>query len=297
MTRFDDRLPPRLRRRLRDATGHGLDELLVRGGILFALLSSAVFFVVPLYWLISAALRPPGTLSIPPELVPTDPSIHHLVAVLETTPFVTYFLNSLVVSVATVLLTLAVATPAAYALSWYDVPLRRYLLVVLLVVQMIPVIAMVIPLYRLFALLSLLDTLAVLVVTNTVLVVPVAVWLLTGYFDTLPTGLEEAARVGGASRLRAFGVIVPLARPALSAVTLYAFVVSWNQFVLPLTFTSSEAVRTVPLGLYTFVSRHGVVDWGLLGAASLLAVVPVLALFALFQNQFLAGVVGTGYER
>ncbi|MFB6219888.1 MAG: carbohydrate ABC transporter permease [Halolamina sp.] len=297
MKRLVGRLPPRLRRRIRDATGHAPDELLVRGGVLLALLSSAAFFVVPLYWLLSAAFRSPEGMSIPPRLVPVEPSIHHLVAVLETTPFVTYFVNSLVVSAATVLLTLAVATPAAYALAWYDVPLRRHLMVVLLVVQMIPVIAMVIPLYRLFALLSLLDTLAVLVVANTVLVVPVAIWLLTGYFDTLPAGLEEAARVGGASRIRAFGVIVPLARPALSAVSLYAFVVSWNQFVLPLTFTSSRAVRTVPLGLYGFVSRYGVVDWGLLGAASLLAVLPVLVLFALFQNQFLAGVVGSGYGR
>lgn len=297
MSRVVDRLPARYRRRLRDLTGCGPEELLVRAGVLLALLSSAAFFVVPLYWLLSAAFRPPGGMSVPPALLPTEPSVHNLLAVLETTPFVTYFLNSLLVSAATVVLTLAVATPAAYALSWYELPLRRHLMVVLLVVQMIPVIAMVIPLYRLFALLSLLDTLAVLVLANTVLVVPVSIWLLTGYFDTLPAGLEEAARVGGASRLRAFGVIVPLARPALTAVSLYAFVVSWNQFVFPLTFTTSEAVRTVPLGLYGFVARHGIVDWGLLGAASLLAVVPVLVLFALFQNQFLTGVVGSGYGR
>lgn len=269
-------------------------SLVVRAGVLAALLASAAFLVAPLYWLFSAALRPPGSLSVPPSLLPPSLTLATIGRVLTETAFATYLANSLYVSAATVVLTLGVGLPAAYALSWYDLPRRRLVMVTLLVVQMIPIVALVIPLYRVFGLLGLLDSLTVVVLADTVLAAPVVIWLLTGYFDTLPPRLEEAARVCGASRARAVAVIVPLARPGIVASALYAFVVSWNQFVIPLTFTSSQAVRTVPLGLYTFVGRYGVVNWELLGAASLVAMAPVLLLFVAFQRQFVSGLVGTG---
>lgn len=269
---------------------------LTRAAVLFALSVSALGFVAPLYWLFSVAFRA-GELGVPPQVLPARLTVEHLYRVVRETAFVrTALTNSLVVSVATVALTVGIATPAGYALARDDLRYRTPLLVSLLVVQMIPIVAMIVPLYRLFALVGLLDSLAVIVLADTALVVPVAIWLLKGYFETLPGTLEEAALVGGASRFRAFLVIVPAARPAIGAVALYAFVISWNQFVVPLTFTSSAAIRTYPVALYGFISRYGVVDWQLLGAASLVAMLPVLLLFVLFQRWFVDGVISPGYD-
>lgn len=269
---------------------------LVGKTIVLVLLSiSSLFFVAPLYWLFVAAFRSPGTLSFPPDLVPTTVGIHHFVTLVTTTKFInTYFVNSLVVSGATVLLTVTLATTAGYALSRYALPYERIILASLLGLQITPILAMLIPLYRLFAVVGLLDTIIVVIIADTVLAVPIATWIIKGQFDTVPTSIEEAARVGGASRWQTFTILVPLARPAIGTAGIYAFVVSWNQFVIPLTFTSSQQVWTYPLGLFEFISRRGVVDWGLLGAASLLAMLPVIVLFVVFQQQFLEGLIGTG---
>ena len=267
---------------------------LLRLLVVALLAASSLFFVVPLYWVFSAAFKSPGAVDYPPELVPSGLSVENFVVVATETPFVdTYLVNSLVVSTATVLATVAIGTLAGYALSRHRIPHERAVMVALLVVQMVPILAMVVPLYRLFGLLELLDTLAVVALADTMLAVPIATWLIKGYYDTLPPGLEDAARVGGATRLDAFRVIAPLGRPAIGASALYAFVLSWNQFLVPLTFTSRPAVWTFPVGLYGFISRRGVVEWELLGAASLVAMLPVLVLFLLFQRQFLAGLPGS----
>ncbi|WP_323191889.1 carbohydrate ABC transporter permease [Halostella sp. PRR32] len=263
-----------------------------RAATVVTLATSAAFIALPLYWLFSAAFRPQEGIEVPPPLFPGRVTFDNLTAVLAETAFPTYFVNSVVVSALTVVLAVVIATPAGYALSRYDLRYERAFMLAVLLVQMIPLLALVTPLYQLFAAAGLLDTLAVVIVTDTVMVVPVGIWLIKEYFDTLPEGLEEAARVGGATRLRAFLVVLPLARPAVGATAVFAFVVSWNQFVIPLTFTSSQAVWTFPVGLYEFISRRGVVNWPLLGAASLWAMVPVLVLVAAFQRQFVAGLSG-----
>lgn len=268
---------------------------LARVAVVSALLTAGILIVLPLLWLFSAALRPADSMTFPPSLVPPTFTVENLRVVLLETGFTTYFRNSIVVSAATVALTVAVATPAGYALSRYDLPHQRTLLLGVVVIQMIPIVALVTPLYRLFSVVGLLDTLAVIVLTDTVLVVPVGVWLIKGYFDTLSPRLEEAARVGGATRLRAFLVVVPLARPAIAATAIYAFVVSWNQFVVPLTFTTGRATWTFPVGLYQFISRRGVVDWTLLGAASLWAFLPLLLVVVVFQRHLVAGLSGGGF--
>lgn len=265
--------------------------------VLLTLVGAVIFFVVPLYWLFSTSIRRPETMTFPPDLFPTELTILHFANVLSGTVFIeTYLVNSLLVSIATVVLTVGIATPAGYALSRFSIPYGTALMVALLFVQMIPIVAVVIPLYRLFSLVGLLDTLTAIVLADTALAVPIATWLIKGYYDTVPDGLEEAALVGGASRLRTFWVIAPLAWPAIGTSALYAFVISWNQFIIPLTFAPSANVWTVPVGLYEFISRHGVVQWGLLGAASVIAMGPVVLLFLMFQRHFVAGLAGTGFR-
>lgn len=273
------------------------EAVVARTAVLSVLVWAAIFFVVPLYWLFSTSFRGPETMAFPPDLVPTDFTVVHFAVVLSETAFIdTYLVNSLIVSAATVALTVGIATPAGYALSRYSLPYETYLLVSLLFVQMIPIVAMVIPLYRMFSVAGILNTLTAIVLADTALAVPIATWLIKGYYDTVPEGLEEAALVGGASHLQSFRVIAPLARPAIGTSAIYAFVISWNQFVIPLTFAPSRTVWTVPVGLYEFISRHGVVQWGLLGAASVIAMLPVVVLFLVFQRQFVAGLAGAGFR-
>lgn len=274
----------RLARRARERPAPALARLVA----LASLTASALFFALPLYWLFAAAFDP-GTAGYPPRLVPGELSAAKFGELLGETQFPLYLANSLVVSAATVVVAVGAATMAGYALSQYEFRHRRALMLSLLAVQLVPIVALIVPLFRLFALANLLDTLAVVALADVMLVVPVATWLIKGYFDTVPDALAEAARAGGASRARTFLTLVPLARPAIGAAAVYAFVVSWNQFIVPLTFTTSRETWTFPVGLYGFVSRYGVVDWGMLGAASLLAMLPVLALFVAFQRQFLTG--------
>lgn len=278
----------RMRNRLAGARRNPV-RTLFRVATVFTLTAAAILIVFPLYWLFSTAFRSADALSVPPSLIPPQVTLVNLIEIFTETGFPTYFANSVVVSVATVVLVVTIAVPAGYALSRYDMRYARPLLLGILIVQMIPLIALVTPLYRIFSLFGLLDTLAVIVLTDTILAVPVGVWLIKQYFDTLPAQLEEAARVGGASRLRAFLVVLPLARPAVASTAVYAFVVSWNQFIIPLTFTSSPETWTFPVGLYTLISRRGVVNWPMLGAASLWAMFPLLLVVTVFQRQFVAG--------
>lgn len=271
-------------------------RVLARVAVFLALAAAVSFFVAPLYWLLSAALEPPGTAAYPPSFVPQGVSLGSLVALATETDFVrTYLLNSLLVSAGTVVLTVAVSTPAGYALSQFHLPFERTVLASMLALQLVPLLSVVVPLYRVFATFGILDSLVTLVFVETAFALPVSVWLIKGYYDTLPTGLGEAARVGGATRWRTFRIVAPLGRPAIGAAAIYAFVLSWNQFVLPLTLAPSRTNWTYPVGLYEFVARHGVVDWGLLGAASLLAILPVLVVFALFQRQLVVGLFGAGF--
>lgn len=281
----------------RDFTRKHPHSALVRLAGVAIMLLSAVFFVVPLYWLFISAFKPPNSIDYPPQLIPSEFSLQNFVTITTETEFVgLYLLNSVAVALGAVVIVLVLATPAGYAFSRYDIKYKQHLMVAILFVQMIPFLAMVIPLYRIFSVLGLLDTLFVITLLSAANTTPVATWLIKGYFDTVPDGLEEAARVGGASRLQAFRVIVPLARPALGAVSLYAFVGAWNQFIIPLTFISSQSKWVYPVALYEFISLRGVVNWGLLGAASLIAMLPVLLLFVVFQRQFVAGLKGTEFK-
>lgn len=264
-----------------------------RVGLWLGLVLVGSGFLVPLYWLLTAGLGPPGAIGYPPALVPPALTGENLATVATETRFVRVYLpNSLLVSVATAAATVAVATPAGYALARLEVPRTRTVLLGLLLVQMLPVVALIVPVHGLFATLGLLDTLLAIVLADTALAVPVAVWVTERYYAGLPAHLEEAALVGGGDRFRAFLAVAPLGRPAVAAAALYAFVLSWNQFVVPLTLASRPATWTVPVGLYAFVAEHGVVRWELLGAASLLAVVPLLALLAVGGRLLATGVGG-----
>jgi multiple sugar transport system permease protein/raffinose/stachyose/melibiose transport system permease protein len=184
---------------------------------------------------------------------------------------------------------IAVSLFSSYAFSRLRFRGRKFLLKVIILTQLFPLIVIIIPIYTIFTRLHLINTHISLVIAYLTFTVPVGVWILRGFFKGIPYNLEEAAMVDGCTRLRAFiRIVLPLARPGISATAVYIFIVTWQEFMFALTFMSGQKMRTLPVGILDFVRQYGI-NWGGLMAASTLITIPVFILFLILQRQFISG--------
>ncbi|HEV7899995.1 MAG TPA: carbohydrate ABC transporter permease [Planosporangium sp.] len=198
-------------------------------------------------------------------------------------------LNSFLVAVGTVVISLVVGILGGYALARLRFPLRRTTLVAFLVTYMLPPISLIIPLYLLMARFGLLDTKTGLIVVYCSLATPFTLWTMSNFFGTLPVELEEAARVDGCSRLGALvRVILPLSRPGIVATGLFAFLLCWDEFLYALIFTSTSNAKTIPVAIAEFTGRNAV-DFGLIAAGGVLAALPPVLIAMVFQRYLLDG--------
>jgi arabinogalactan oligomer/maltooligosaccharide transport system permease protein len=205
-------------------------------------------------------------------------------------------LNSLIVALCTTILGIFLATTAAYAFSRFRFPGRRAGLLSFLVIQMFPGTMMMIPLYILVSSLGLLDQLLGLILVYSTTAIPFCVWMLKGYFDTIPKELEESAIIDGASRFRIFwSIILPLAKPAIAVTGLFSFMTAWNEFILAATFLNDETAHTLPVMLNGFVSAT-TVEWGHFAAGAIIVSIPVVALFFLLQRHLVSGLTAGGVK-
>ncbi len=205
-------------------------------------------------------------------------------------------LNSLVVSAAASLVGIAVSVTAAYAFSRWEFPGRKAGMRALLVTQMFPSVVVAVPLYVILQMLGLLDTLTGLVLVYSSTTVPFSVWMLKGYFDTLPRELEEAALLDGATRLGVLRrVVLPLARPAIAVTALFSFMNGWNEFILAATFLNQEKLFTLPVALQSYVGDHAV-EWGRFAAGAIIVSIPVMALFFVLQRHLVGGLTAGGVK-
>ena len=210
--------------------------------------------------------------------------------------FLRQALNSVVIAVATAGVGLALSATAAYSLSRWRFPGKERALGAFLVTQMFPGVVMAIPLYILLDTLGLLDAMAGLVLVYSATSVPFSVWMLKGYFDTLPVELEEAARMDGCSQWTVFTrIVLPLARPALAVVGLFSFLTAWNEFILAATFMSDPRSYTLPVVLQRYVTDYGT-EWGHFAAGSILVSLPAMALFFALQKHFVEGLTAGGVK-
>lgn len=249
-----------------------------------------LLLLFPYYWLVSSSLKPVDEVfALPPRFWPQSPTLDNFVEVLGRPKIRRFFLNSMVITGSTVLLNLTLASMAAFALSTFRFRGRRTLILVTLATQLFPAVIVVIPLYRLWATLGLLNTYQALVSTYVAFTLPLGIWMLTGYMRTIPYEVVEAALVDGCSRVRLFlEIVLPLARPGLAATAVYVALVSWNEFIFALTFSTSEEVRTVTVGLYSFIGEF-VYDWNLLLAMAVAMSVPIAVVFLLLQRFLVSG--------
>lgn len=243
----------------------------------------------PFLWTLSTSLKPKAAiLQVPPSFIPWPPTLENYQAILGA-GFPRYLLNSVIVSVATVIVVVIVSVHAGYAVARYEFRGKSVMLFLILVGMAMGELSTVLPLYFFGSRLGLLDTYLVLILANSAFIAPLAIWFMQGYFRSIPPQLEEAALIDGTSRIGAlYRVILPAALPGLITVSLVSFVQAWNEFILALVLTSSGAMRTIPVGIHLFMTDYGV-EWGSLTAAGIISILPVIVLFLLLQRHFVRG--------
>ena len=244
-----------------------------------------VFTLIPFYWILLFALRPAGSTS----LVPWPMTLDHFEKVWTEREFGTYFQNSVLVGLATLVLTTVVALAGGYALARFDFKIKRGFMLALLCSQFVPGALLLVPLFEIFAELQMINSLGSVILAETVFQLPLSMILISNFIKNVPYSLEEAAWVDGCNRFTAFRVIVlPLLRPGLIAVGSFAFVHSWNHFLFALMFLNNQAKQTIPVGLNTLMSSDSV-DLGALAAGGIIAAVPVVLVFAFIQKWLITG--------
>lgn len=251
----------------------------------------------PLYWILNVALSSPNALyKRPLDYFPNPAVSENFRAVFEVNQFPRNIANSFVVASLTTLLTLALGAPAAYALARLKVRRKNLIMALFLGIAIFPAIGMIGPLYLGMARLGLINRYPALVLPYTLLSLPLAVWILTHFFSTLPTSLEDAAMVDGCTPARAFfQIVLPLAAPGVFTSAVLIFIFAWNEFLFALILTSTPESRTVPVALALFAGLHEL-PWATIAAATVVSVLPVLALVALFQKRIVEGLT-SGVER
>ncbi|MFH1865657.1 MAG: carbohydrate ABC transporter permease [Candidatus Eisenbacteria bacterium] len=251
----------------------------------------------PLYWIVNVSLSSPNALYKKPLDYFPQPAVgENFRAVFDVNQFPRNIANSFAVASLTTLLTLVLGAPAAYALARLRVKYRNAILALFLGIAIFPAIGMIGPLYIGMARLGLINRYPALVLPYTLLSLPLAVWILTHFFSTLPTSLEDAAMVDGCTPARAFlQIILPIAAPGVFTAAVLIFIFAWNEFLFALILTSTPEARTVPVALALFAGLHEL-PWATIAAATVVSILPVLALVALFQRRIVEGLT-SGVER
>ena len=246
--------------------------------------------LLPFLWMFSTSLKPLAEVTqYPPQWTTANTSLQAYFDMFSFLPFATYTLNSLVVALCATALTLMVGSLAAFAFARFRFRGMELLLAVFLLSQMLPGASVIIPLFQLLRVIGLYDSLVGLTLIHTAILLPFVVWLLYGFFKTIPKEIEDAALIDGCTRMGAlWRVILPLILPGLGATALFAFLGSWNEFFFALLLTSSDSARTIPVGIGLFVGEYQDV-WNQMAAAATLFSLPPLLLFLLMRKTFVKG--------
>jgi len=269
---------------------HGLGARLGHAASYGFLLVLLVVVLFPFYWMTVTALKSEEQMRSLASMFWPDPVVldnfRHLLA---QTDFVAWFKNSVLVAVASTFLATAIGTIGAYSLARLRFLGRAFMSSAVLITYLVPPSILFIPLYAQIRNLGLADSLAGLIAAYPSFTVPFVTWLLMGYFESIPEELEEAAMIDGATRFGAFArVVLPLAAPGVLAAGLYAFTQAWNEFLYALVFITNVKLRTLPVGLSSFITGD-VYGWGFLMAGAVLTTLPVIAAYIYLQKYMVEG--------
>ncbi|MCX4578259.1 carbohydrate ABC transporter permease [Streptomyces sp. NBC_01571] len=262
-----------------------------RAGQYLALLGYLVFLGFPFLWLISTAFKPARELAdLHPTWIPRHPTLANFRQAFDEQPLLHAALNSLLAALGAAVIAVLIATPMAYVMARGRTALARAATGWVVVSQAFPFVLVIIPLFLILKDLHLIDSRAGLVMVYVVWALPFALWMLVGHVRAVPAELEEAAAVDGAGRLRTLvSVTAPLLAPGIVATALFAFVSAWNEFFFALVLLKTPQKQTLPVVLTHFIGAEGVADLGPLAAASFLATLPSLVVFAVIQKRITGG--------
>jgi len=256
----------------------------------FAIVSPAILVFL---WMLSLSFKPEiENIAYPPIFIPEHPTLANFARVFEASPFGRYLVNSLIVTGSATLLAIMVGVPAGYGIA----KAKAYRLAVLvLIARITPNLSYLIPLFIVFQMLGLTGTLWPMVITHLVITVPIVVWVMIGFFETLHPDLEEAALIDGATLWQAFRYIaLPLSRPGVVVAAILAFIFSWNNFIFGVVLAGRET-RTLPVAVYNVLTFEQI-SWGPLAAAALLVTLPVLILTVVIQREIVGGLAAGGVK-
>jgi multiple sugar transport system permease protein len=277
-----------------------LESLPRRVVTLYMPLGIFVFVLLfPFYWMATTALKPNAEL-LSHEANPfwvAAPTLEHFRHLIFETPYPDWMLNTVIVSVAATFTSLAASVFAAYAIERLRFHGSRQVGLAIFLAYLVPPSILFIPLAAIVVKLGLFDTRWALILTYPTFLIPFCTWLLMGYFRSIPFELEECALIDGATRWQILvKIILPLAVPGLISAGIFAFTLSWNEFIYALTFVSSSEVKTVPVGVVTELVEGDVYHWGPLMAGALLGSLPVAVLYSFFVEYYVSGMTGAVKE-
>ncbi|WP_437113221.1 carbohydrate ABC transporter permease [Streptomyces venezuelae] len=258
-----------------------------------ALAAYLVFLAFPFLWLISTAFKPARELgSLHPTWIPEDPTLDNFRQAFDEQPLLQAAGNSLIAALSASLIAVVIATPMAYVMARHRNRVAKAATGWVVISQAFPFVLIIIPLFLILKNLHLINSLVGLIMVYVVWSLPFALWMLVGYVRAVPTELEEAAAVDGASKVRTFvSVVAPLLAPGIVATAMFAFITAWNEFFFALVLLKTPEKQTLPVILNRFIGTEGVADLGPLAAAAFLATIPSLVIFAIIQKRITGGML------
>jgi multiple sugar transport system permease protein len=268
---------------------------LANGSSLGLLIVLAIIWIIPIAWAVDTALKPESeTTTVPVSWIPSHFTLDAFISTLETSSLPRWYFNSAFTSIIISLLTVILASLAAFSLSRIPFRGRNLLFWIILAGVMVPGQILIVPLFTQMQLFGMVDTYWGVILPQ--IASPIAVFIFKQYFDGIPHEFEEAALLDGASRFHVYWRIwMPLARPAIAAVAIFTFVVSWNNFIWPFIVVTGNNMMTLPVGLATVQTSYGI-RYAQIMAMAVLGSIPVLIVFLFFQRQIVEGVAGTGLK-
>lgn len=251
----------------------------------------------PALWILLTSFKTEAELTLKPiTWLPRAPTLQNYVQAFSDQPLLTFLFNSFMVALLSTASTLLISILAAYALARLNLRFRGLIMSLIIAVSTFPLVTLLVPLFETMRALDLLNTWTALIMPYTVLSLPVCILVLTSFFESIPRDLENAAMIDGCTRLGAlFRVVVPLSSPGLFTAGILAFVNSWDEFLLALSFNSNPALRTLPVGIQLYQGEFAF-PWPVISAALVVGIVPIAVLIVIFQERVVSGLTAGGVK-
>lgn len=249
-----------------------------------------IIVVLPFYWIFSSSVKAPQEIiARTPTIIPNSFTLQHYDKLFGASEFPIYMWNSIIVSLGTMVITVILSTSAAYGLYRLRLPGRNFIFQTILITYAFPGILLLIPLYGMMSRVGIVDTLLSLVVINVTFAAPFAVWMMRAFLSGIPEEIEDAAALDGANSVQILlRVLLPLAAPGVASIAIFAFIMSWTEYMFASVLIISDDKRTLPVGLAGIIGQYQI-DWGLLLAGASLTALPVIILFSFVGRSFVRG--------